>query len=467
MASRPSLRESLGLPIRVDAPAQKKKMSGLPGGGGRTSGVAPPNRRRTQVLAKGSRPSSSAVGPASHKRSSVYGHGGHSQPKKDPRPLSDRSFQISAVKKLIAFLLDKNYGKIYTPKQLQNPSTKEFLHIFNFLVTMIDPYLEVNGMTIVEDVPKTLKLLGYPFTVSKNHMLNVGSPHSWPILLGALAWLVDCCSLPDRTKELMFPSESGFDDGQPTPKEQEMLVEFYMYDVYLQYGHDSPEYQELLQQKAEADRQRLEELKEATVRVVDENEQLERATEELAQSSIPVLMAKKEENDQKLAALEETVERELPQAIARVVEVFNRLMADQSEIEMQTLAAEEKCKELEEMIRNQTMSAKDARELRMSISNAESDLEKHRLLQRDSMARVEELQIQHNRSVGLIDSACATVNNKLHRLSALLPDAASLSPLEYDTSRRADPEVLERLVSQARKLRVRSSLHAILTHPVD
>ena len=50
------------------------------------------------------------------------------------------------------------------------------------------------------------------------------------------------------------------------------------------------------------------------------------------------------------------------------------------------------------MIRKQTMSAKDARELRMSISNAESDLEKHRLLQRDSMARVEELQIQHNRS---------------------------------------------------------------------
>ena len=69
------------------------------------------------------------------------------------------------------------------------------------------------------------------------------------------------------------------------------------------------------------------------------------------------------------------------------------------------------------------------------------------------------------RSVGLIDSACATVNNKLHRLSALLPDAASLSPLEYDTSRRADPEVLERLISQARKLRV-SSLHTILTHPV-
>ena len=26
-----------------------------------------------------------------------------------------------------------------------------------------------------------------------------------------------------------------------------------MYEVYLQYGHDSPEYQELVQQKAEAE----------------------------------------------------------------------------------------------------------------------------------------------------------------------------------------------------------------------
>ena len=58
------------------------------------------------------------------------------------------------------------------------------------------------------------------------------------------------------------------------------------------------------------------------------------------------------------------------------------------------------------------------------------------------------------RSVSLIDSACRQANDKLHRLSAVLPDAASLPPLEYDTSRRADPEVLQKLVSQAKNLRV-------------
>ena len=64
MARRPSLRESLGLPTRVDAPphAQSKprKVSGLGAGGGRPSTAA--NRRRTQVLARASRPSSVSVG---------------------------------------------------------------------------------------------------------------------------------------------------------------------------------------------------------------------------------------------------------------------------------------------------------------------------------------------------------------------------------------------------------------------
>ena len=76
---------------------------------------------------------------------------------------------------------------------------------------MIDETLVVDGTSITESVPKVLKCIRsatarlslrspslfnpticrYPFPVSKNHLLNVGSPHSWPILLGALDFLVD------------------------------------------------------------------------------------------------------------------------------------------------------------------------------------------------------------------------------------------------------------------------------------
>ena len=43
------------------------------------------------------------------------------------------------------------------------------------------------------------------------------------------------------------------------------------------------------------------------------------------------------------------------------------------------------------------MSAKDAQELRQSISDTEHTLDKHRSTQQQNTQRVEELQIQHNR----------------------------------------------------------------------
>ena len=44
---------------------------------------------------------------------------------------------------------------------------------------------------VEEEVPKILKLLSYPFTISKSAMFAIGSLHSWPTLLGALHWMVD------------------------------------------------------------------------------------------------------------------------------------------------------------------------------------------------------------------------------------------------------------------------------------
>ena len=54
----------------------------------------------------------------------------------------------------------------------------------------------------------------------------------------------------------------------------------------------------------------------------------------------------------------------------------------------------------------------------------------------------------------MIDSECSQGNDQLRRLAVVLPDVASLSPLDYDTSKRADPEVLQKIVQHAKSLRV-------------
>ncbi len=58
------------------------------------------------------------------------------------------------------------------------------------------------------------------------------------------------------------------------------------------------------------------------------------------------------------------------------------------------------------------------------------------------------------RTVSGIDESCSSANDKLRRLAVKLPDVASITPLDYDTSKRADPDVLQKLVQHAKILRV-------------
>lgn len=50
-----------------------------------------------------------------------------------------------------------------------------------------------------EEVPRILKTLNYPFTISKSAMFAIGSLHTWPTLLGALHWMVELIRVSIRS----------------------------------------------------------------------------------------------------------------------------------------------------------------------------------------------------------------------------------------------------------------------------
>lgn len=54
-----------------------------------------------------------------------------------------------------------------------------------------------------EYVIKILELLEYPYTLSKNIMLNVGAPNTWPHLLGVLHWFVLLIDEQDILNEII------------------------------------------------------------------------------------------------------------------------------------------------------------------------------------------------------------------------------------------------------------------------
>lgn len=138
------------------------------------------------------------------RRSSVYGgrtsmsaRGG----RLDPRPLTDKTYMNGCIHALIEFLSDRQYDHVLSPKILKGPSKKDFCNIIQFLFRQVDPTFEF-GVKFEEDVAAQLKNLRYPFAISKTALVAVGSPHTWPALLGSIAWVIELLSV--RIPQCLF-----------------------------------------------------------------------------------------------------------------------------------------------------------------------------------------------------------------------------------------------------------------------
>ncbi|XP_074402649.1 kinetochore protein NDC80 homolog isoform X1 [Zonotrichia albicollis] len=149
------------------------------------------------------------VSGAGGSRSSQYGVFG-TKKIKDPRPLHDKTFIQQCIKKLYEFLVENAYAHNVSVKSLQSPSVKDFLNIFTFIYKFLCPSYELPDSKFEEEIPKVFKDLGYPFALSKSSMYTVGAPHTWPQIVAALFWLIDCVKLYNAIRE----NAPSFDDRQ-------------------------------------------------------------------------------------------------------------------------------------------------------------------------------------------------------------------------------------------------------------
>lgn len=405
--------------------------------------------RRSTIQPYGSRTSSAGPG-AGRKRSSIYGQGG-SQVKKDNRPLSDKSYQTTAIKKLILFLAEHGYQQVVTHKSLQLPSAKEFTNIFNFLLSLIDKDLSIpEGAKIAEEVPKILKTLGYPFTISHNHLINLGSPHAWPIVLGSVTWLTELCSVSHDPSTILFIREDGFEESAD---KQEYELESYSYQQFMMYGPESEEYTEVTRKREERFRRICETLQEEQKVVESKNCELEAAIVILTESSIPVLQNRIEENEKQHGSLSSLIEGYLLPNNKKLEQESAEVEEANSHLEVQIDATIEKVKQLEELVRSQPISAKEAQAILQKREETQLEISKQKQLYESNLQKLSELQMEHNKIVAVIDKDCQSIQDKLRRLSAILPDAARLAPPNYNISNRSDPEAMLQLMKHSRELK--------------
>nr|XP_032832816.1 kinetochore protein NDC80 homolog [Petromyzon marinus] len=176
-------RRNSTLPQRVKADGSLKSLA------------TPQSVRKSRQMPLGNSAASnqkiSFFGNSVTRHSSQYGAAGGSEKVKDTRPLHDKGFQQRTVKSLCEFLSEHDCPLVVSPRELQAPSTKLYLRIFEFMCRFLDPDYSLPSSKVDEEVPRLFKEFGYPFTLSKSAMYTVGAPHTWPHILGATLWLME------------------------------------------------------------------------------------------------------------------------------------------------------------------------------------------------------------------------------------------------------------------------------------
>lgn len=146
------------------------------------------NRASLQPRMRKSSTTTASVG----RRSSIFG--GSRGMKPDPRPITDKTFMHSSIRGLIKFLSERQYDQSLSPQLLTRPMKKDFHNIISFLFQLLDPNMAFT-QKFEEDVATIFRQIKYPFTISKTALVAVGSPHTWPVLLASISWLIELLSV--------------------------------------------------------------------------------------------------------------------------------------------------------------------------------------------------------------------------------------------------------------------------------
>lgn len=152
--------------------------------------------------------------------------GGYTQPqqKTDPRPISDKSYFNSCVRKVFNYLESNDYEHPIKLRDLSRPSAKDFGNLVTFLLRKIDPTFNDGSRKFEDEVSLAFKALGYPFNISKTALVAAGSPHTWPTLLLAITWLIELLECTEGVEGYCVDSSDMIKDKEEETKEHDKVT---------------------------------------------------------------------------------------------------------------------------------------------------------------------------------------------------------------------------------------------------
>lgn len=432
----------------------------------RNSILVPYDRRKSQGsrniitavnIASNGNPSNNSGRKSSvgfRRRSSLVDHkstGAAGGGRPDPRNIKDKTFQTQCIHALVQFLLEQGYNQSISPKILTAPSSKDFFLIFQFLINQLDANFQYIQQKPEEDCPAIFKTLKYPVAVSKRSLLSVGSPHTWPALLAALAWLVELLNYYKKWVELRESEEE--DDAK--------IFFQYLTNAYKSFlaGEDSFTIleQDLEQKYAQRNKALMEETRqfeERAQRCRDEVQCLKNAPTRLA-----TLQQKKQildRDSEKFAQLISTLESHKQQQEKKLQQARQILASAEAELET---ALKEKAA-LEKKLQQQEMNHVDVERIKQEIAQLDESLRTVQKQQEELKRDIWTKEIAVTKAFEEADQKVKEYNSKAISLS-LIPNTTKQAN-GVDFSLKFQPHDPERMLSKPVKSEIKPKLKAYL-----
>ncbi|XP_053396004.1 kinetochore protein NDC80 homolog [Mercenaria mercenaria] len=357
---------------------------------------------------------------------------------KDPRPVSDKSYQLKSIKTVLEFLTERGYPHNITPKILQSPTSKDFFKIYEFIYGFISPKYKISPKP-EEEIPRILKLIGYPFLISRTSMFAIGSPHTWPHILVALTFLIELINygmaIGEHVENLMFPPDDDVFDSESMSETQ--IFHQYICGTYHSFMDGNDEYLEEDSNLRTTLRHKL--LGAGGIDgLIDENNALEQQLELLEKDTDRLKAA-----NQRLELLQHDDER--------LVSYLNELETHKRQQEQQLSEVEERCAniaiELESenakilkmqlIYENQEFTQEDVERINMrrrELQRQKADVEKNCQGVDEDIWKEE---IALSKEVEQIQTKCQAYNKLAHSLKLIPISAENSSGIDYELKKTA------------------------------
>ncbi|KAK4339960.1 hypothetical protein RND71_041422 [Anisodus tanguticus] len=306
-------------------------------------------------------------------------------------PISDRSYQLSAMRTINVYLSSHSLPFTLKPPL---PSAKDITETLKFILSRFG-FSSVESAKLEDNLQTLLKSLNCPVKLNKSALRAPGTPHSWPSLLAAIHWLVQLCKFDDHR----------LSSGQPFAIENKELR--YTIESYLHYFRGKDE------QVDELDRQFMHEVEQEKERLAENVKFLEgnvKAQEEKLEA-MRTGPSEREVLKKEKIALEEDVKKFhaiIEQLEGHIVTIEK--MVDEKEKGLETKVAEKEsiCAENEELkkrVEEQGINSRDADRMKRELHALERDI-----------GDIENQRIEWEEKAWDLDSAIGNTYKKLEEL---------------------------------------------------